>query len=171
MKFQIALGALLAFVTLNVYAEDSVYQQTTDYTCEASSIINLLHYQNKIPTSSLNRKTELSVAHAIGTTNPDGAITKLELQYLADHGNSVIFKTKINSVTVNQYLDEGYLIMTEMHMYNDLHWIVISNKTENGYITLDSALPDGKRMSAPALMSHATFNREFIGNAILVKSI
>jgi hypothetical protein len=172
MKLRAFLFIILSFFCFNAFADNTVYQQTTDYTCEASSIMNLLYYQQKVPFNFLSQRTEMEVAGYIGTTDPEGADTDLELQFLTNYGDVGTYQENVNYADINSYLDQGYIIMTEMYMYDDLHWIVVTKKDTSGYVVLDSAtLNDQGLFNSPYVVSFDDFKNTFLGNVILVKSL
>lgn len=124
-----------------------IYEQTTDYTCEACSIMNALRYKGFITDDEMNTNLEYTIAKEIGTTDPEGADTDLELRYLAKYFSDPHIVKNGTTSDLNKLIASQSIAMVYTKLY-DAHWMVyIGRDKELNMQFLDSAISAVRTMT------------------------
>lgn len=114
-------------VMLNVYG----YQQTEDYTCAPSAVMELMHYYGMLSDKAMTRETEMKIANEMGSNNNTGTSPTQIVHWLETHGFKVEYHENGKIQAIYDAIDHGIPVIVEWIDWGG-HWEAVMGYNQVG---------------------------------------
>jgi hypothetical protein len=114
------------------------YQQTEDCTCGPAAVMSLLHYYHRLSDKEMTKRTELKIAHEMGTKRLNGTSPEQIVIWLRAHGFKAASGTRGSIKMLKENLERGQPTLVKWADWGG-HWSVVA-----GYDTKAKSYLDDK---------------------------
>jgi hypothetical protein len=136
------------------------YLQTTSFTCGPASIMTLLNYYGKLPSSEMNKNTELKIAHEMGAAN-SGTNSSQMIAWLTNHGFKVRSGYQVTTNLLISMINQRIPVIVAY----DNHWLVA-----DGYV-LGKNSDEDEIHFADSCCKVTTMSRDIIDSMTLLSKM